>query len=800
MAELAGRLEDWGRTRLGFPPHDWQVKAASVVLNHRKDLVVIARTGDGKSAVFQLLMATGKNLIVVSPILGLITEQVAHLQSSGVAAAAVTSETLRENSNLWAEISSGKYQAVYSTPEMLLLPSSYFWHKMIHDKANKFLSKLVAIVIDEVHIIWKWGESGFRPEYAQIGDVRSYLPSTPFVLLSATITPNVMGYLHKTLSLMRPTVVHKRSIGRTNLRLVCARARAKAGTWTDLDFLVSAGTEDVEAIPKTMVFVDHRSVAMCIANYLRSRLSTDFLQGDRVQTICTYTAALDTVTRDKIMADFREGDTRLLVCTDAAGMGMDIPDVEVAIQYRLTTPSGTLTLADVYQRLGRCARDQSIRGLAIVFVEEKFILPGEVDATMSAYKLAVEMWHEVEVKAHTQTIYSRDKPTASAATPYASLDPGLFWLINTYGCRMAAVLAVFNDPDAYTVAGAACGCDNCFFPGRQEHDKISIPDGLACDGMLEERRSDAARELGGLVDQPNATAYGFNYRLSMRYEDSPAYPLEVAEAARKMVESQRNRTAATVRTTKETSSAVSDKLRVARVAWCSELNGDDGDWLPEDLLTNTQVDGLAKKARSISDRAALSGALGTKYDLESSILSSFAGEMIDAIKEAVQEFDASEMLAAEAAETAVELALVDQARVEPGASDATAITAGIDSNLLESEVSQPPQKKPKLGRPAKGKEPYKMMPRLRPESEYNLNDPLHVAQLKLQREYYARQAEIEANKAIRRAETNERKAKKIAEDKLKKGQQAKQSQAAIASQQIESQEQGGGGDSSTAME
>ena len=54
-------------------------RAAAVILQRRQDQMVIACTGDGKSAVLQLLLATGKILIVISPILGLIGEQVAAL-------------------------------------------------------------------------------------------------------------------------------------------------------------------------------------------------------------------------------------------------------------------------------------------------------------------------------------------------------------------------------------------------------------------------------------------------------------------------------------------------------------------------------------------------------------------------------------------------------------------------------------------------------------------------------------------------------------------------------------------------
>ncbi|KAA8893041.1 hypothetical protein FN846DRAFT_758126, partial [Sphaerosporella brunnea] len=58
------------------------------------------------------------------------------------------------------------------------------------------------------------------------------------------------------------------------------------------------------------------------------------------------------------------------VCTDAAGIEMNIPNIEVVIQNRR---SENISLSDLWQRLGRCARSQAICGLALVFLDEKFI-------------------------------------------------------------------------------------------------------------------------------------------------------------------------------------------------------------------------------------------------------------------------------------------------------------------------------------------------------------------------------------------------------------------------------------------
>jgi ATP-dependent helicase YprA (DUF1998 family) len=66
----------YGLSTLKFKPYEWQGRAAAAVLIGH-DVVCVARTGDGKSGVFQLLGAKKNSTqIVISPLIGLIEEQV----------------------------------------------------------------------------------------------------------------------------------------------------------------------------------------------------------------------------------------------------------------------------------------------------------------------------------------------------------------------------------------------------------------------------------------------------------------------------------------------------------------------------------------------------------------------------------------------------------------------------------------------------------------------------------------------------------------------------------------------------
>jgi superfamily II DNA helicase RecQ len=385
-----------------------------------------------------------------------------------------------------------KYPVLFASPEMLLTPASYFWHKMAPNaKTNKFLKRLSAFVIDEVRMIWKWGESGFRPAYRNIGNLKTYFPRTPFLLLSATIAPNVRGYIHRSVGLAEPTYIMKRTIERPNIRLVCGRVRASNGSWTDLDFILDSAIVNA-MIPKTMMFVDNRTDAQHIATYLRTQLPD---QDDVLTAVRVYTAGYPPNTRSASMELFLAGDCRIMVCTDAARMGMNIPNVEIVIQYRLTE---NVTLADVWQRLGRCARDPSIKGLGLILVDEKYIFPAnfaENDENWAAYTSQVTFDNCQEVKSFISTLYKREPKTGSA---YFKLDPALLWAVNTYGCRTRVVLAPFEDPNTYS---AICRCDNCTFPPRTDRNRHLPPQELSIRAGQRFPKGERAKVLEQLKQQ-----------------------------------------------------------------------------------------------------------------------------------------------------------------------------------------------------------------------------------------------------------------------------------------------------------
>jgi len=120
-------------------------------------------------------------------------------------------------------------------------------------------------------------------------------------------------------------------------------------------------------ISKTIVFVDGRRKVAAVANYLKNcLLEKDYTAQLAHQTIGVYTSNVPKYDQDKLYSMFRseQSSIRIVVATTALGMGMDIPDVDMVVQWNIPL---TNDIGDLWQRFGRAARGQGRRGIAVFF-------------------------------------------------------------------------------------------------------------------------------------------------------------------------------------------------------------------------------------------------------------------------------------------------------------------------------------------------------------------------------------------------------------------------------------------------
>src|SRR3569623_1007428 len=142
-----------------------------------KSAMAVLPTGGGKSLFYQIpsLIRPGLGL-VVSPLIALMTDQVAGLQQSGVAAARLDSNIdPEEKAQTWRRIEAGELDLLYVSPEGLMQA----W--MLERLAR---TPLALLAIDDAHCVSQWGPD-FRPEYRMLGRLGELFPSVPRLAVTA---------------------------------------------------------------------------------------------------------------------------------------------------------------------------------------------------------------------------------------------------------------------------------------------------------------------------------------------------------------------------------------------------------------------------------------------------------------------------------------------------------------------------------------------------------------------------------------------------------------------------------------
>ncbi|KAH9919666.1 P-loop containing nucleoside triphosphate hydrolase protein [Amylocystis lapponica] len=344
------KIRDLVKSKFKKQPCLFQVKVAQALRERQNDVVAIAATGSGKTLSFwiPLLMALedkeDKLIIVVTPLNILGKQSVDILQEAGLSGVAVDAKTARKET--FQEIEAGKHQVVVMNPEIIMQAGGYceqLWRK------PAFTSKLLYVVFDEGHCISEW----------------ILIPDTiPFYVASATLPAPVLLDVADTLHLRKGHTEHIfRSNDRPDIGLAVRKMQYAAASYHDLDFLIPDGFQEGDIPPpKFLIFFDNTKEAEAAVRHLRSRLP-DHL---RHKTKHLHSIMTPDYRTDEYEA-LRNGDTYGLCVTDSFGMGLDLPNIQLIIQWK--APSNMNTL---WQRFGCAARADGVHGVAILIVEKTY--------------------------------------------------------------------------------------------------------------------------------------------------------------------------------------------------------------------------------------------------------------------------------------------------------------------------------------------------------------------------------------------------------------------------------------------
>lgn len=291
-----------------------------------EDTLCVMPTGGGKSICFQVpaLVMEG-TVLVISPLISLMKDQVDALHEAGIAAAYINSSlSSEEYRDTMDRAEQGEYRLLYVAPERLDSPS-------FTNRLRKIYVPMIAI--DEAHCISQWGHD-FRPSYRNISRIITAFDEQPVVLaLTATATPDVREDICRQLDITPANTV------------MTGFERA------NLTFSVIKG-QDREKYVKEYVRKNDGEAGII---YAATRKAVDAVHETLRKSgvaVAKYHAGLSDVERQSEQDRFLMDEATVMVATNAFGMGIDKSNIRYVIHYQMPK-----NMESYYQEAGRAGRD-----------------------------------------------------------------------------------------------------------------------------------------------------------------------------------------------------------------------------------------------------------------------------------------------------------------------------------------------------------------------------------------------------------------------------------------------------------
>ncbi|KAF8499420.1 P-loop containing nucleoside triphosphate hydrolase protein [Gautieria morchelliformis] len=415
--------------------NDWQFEVCEAILG-RKDCVLSIPTGGGKTLAFYLPLfahwAPGDNepshqkvVLIVSPLVELMKEQTADLNSHGIPAVALCAENM-VTGDVLAEFGRGQFCVGFASPEITKHPD---FHTKVTSRPE-VLDSLLFWGFDEAHTILEWRGS-FQPDYRDAGGIlRGHLPAgLPLLAASATVAPLLLEDLQNTLHIGEAAEIIKFSNARPNVELCVQPILQPKDAFAELSFLVPHEAQRLEDLESTIIYFNDCTEAELACDMLRQHLPAGI---------------------PPVAMAFYHRHIRVLMATEALGLGMNLRNIFRVVLWKVP-PS----FAALVQHAGRAGRVlMECREMVLYIEKSRMRHKGAVtvggileaaqleEITMEehrpqpALEFPVEGWVEVEGTSTQATGIVGWKRKPSAMEVRDSKYMALF--INGTGCRRIA--------------------------------------------------------------------------------------------------------------------------------------------------------------------------------------------------------------------------------------------------------------------------------------------------------------------------------------------------------------------------
>ena len=311
---------------------DGQWDAIQALVERRERLLVVQRTGWGKSMVYflatRLLVDQGNGpTLLISPLLALMRNQIEAARRIGVRAETINSSNTDDWQLVREKLKRNEVEILLVSPERLAND------EFREDYLLPVADSVGLFVVDEAHCISDWGHD-FRPDYRRITRILQALPkNVPVLATTATANDRVIADVEEQLGPNLRTVrgpLARQSLRLQNINLGNSCARM---AWL---------AEQVPKLPGsgiiyTLTIRDAKRVA-------------DWLQSEGIAA-AAYRGGLDTDIRIALEQKLLGNQIKALVATTALGMGFDKPDLGFVIHFQ--RPG---SVVHYYQQVGRAGR------------------------------------------------------------------------------------------------------------------------------------------------------------------------------------------------------------------------------------------------------------------------------------------------------------------------------------------------------------------------------------------------------------------------------------------------------------